>query len=187
MQKVGGLPTLNGGSDVENDFRDIDGCFRRCDSDLGPRECVFSSPRFPALPKGVQIYLSQPFPQHFVTRLAIALLRDLADRDDLEEFAVGLDTLALDEPEELRPVGAELFVQVAKAKRIEICLVDSLDRDDCGISVAILDQPDGLALVASDPKGQAGAVAVRLDCECGYLGKNRPRVFALVDPVYDTI
>jgi hypothetical protein len=80
-----------------------------------------------------------------------------------------------------------LFVQIAKAKRIEICLVDSLDRDDCGISVAILDQPDGLALVASDPKGQAGAVAVRLDCECGYPGKNRPPVFALVDPVYDTI
>jgi hypothetical protein len=117
MQKVGGLPTLNGGSDVENDFRDIDGCFRRCDSDLGPRECVFSSPRFPALPKGVQIYLSQPFPQHFVTRLAIALLRDLADRDDLEEFAVGLDTLALDEPEELRPVGAFCSNREGQANR----------------------------------------------------------------------
>jgi hypothetical protein len=95
IQKVGILPTLNGGSDVENDFRGIDRCFRRCESHLSGLECVFLDPRFPALPNGIQVYLSQPFPKHFVARLAVALLRELADRDDLEELGVGLDTVAL--------------------------------------------------------------------------------------------
>jgi hypothetical protein len=77
-------------------------------------------------------------------------------REDLEEFAVSLDALSLNEPEELRPVGAELLVQIAKAKRIEIVLVDSLDSDDYRVGIAVLDQPDAsplLRVILSDKPG----------------------------------